>query len=237
MPARHNQITTGYAAATGMLETEEAARLLDACLPADYPVAWRRKSTPLFCEPTTDLSRLARRVRALQHPAFPRLVFAGGLPLTGAKPPPPDLLPPLLHPHARLRRWHPLGRIRPPLQPSPRLGSLSRSLPPGLRPSNKAGVEAFFQFVSILFYRRQVTALPVGNRSGRRCRRGQRPRPASRPPVGHFLFCGAVKSKRRGSMSSRPKAINSGGLGAAPPSCRFPKRRAALHEWGVVNRI
>jgi hypothetical protein len=62
MPARHNQITTGYAAATGMLEPDEAARLLEACLPADYPVAWRRKSTPLFCEPTTDLSRLAQRV-------------------------------------------------------------------------------------------------------------------------------------------------------------------------------
>ncbi|MCC5841613.1 MAG: hypothetical protein JJT96_15975 [Opitutales bacterium] len=62
MAPRHNQITTGYAAATGMLDPEEATRLLDLCLPADYPVAWMRKSTPVFCQPTTDRARLARRV-------------------------------------------------------------------------------------------------------------------------------------------------------------------------------
>lgn len=43
-----SQITVGYAACNGLLEPGEARRFLRECLPAQYPFAFARRTTPVF---------------------------------------------------------------------------------------------------------------------------------------------------------------------------------------------
>lgn len=67
-PARHSQITTGYAVACGMLEPAEAVPLLRSCLPAAYHVPWMKRTTPLHCTPTHDPLLLKNRVTPCNTP-------------------------------------------------------------------------------------------------------------------------------------------------------------------------
>lgn len=55
-----NQITAGYCA--GMLEPEEAVRVLRSCLREHYHVPWLKRTTPLICTPTGNPGLIANRV-------------------------------------------------------------------------------------------------------------------------------------------------------------------------------
>lgn len=50
----HSQISVGYAAALGMLETEEARALLRSCLRESYHVPWMKRTTPIIAQPVAD---------------------------------------------------------------------------------------------------------------------------------------------------------------------------------------
>jgi len=58
---RFNQITSGYAVESGMLEPEEAVAVLRACLREEYYVPWLKRTTPLICTPTSDAGLIADR--------------------------------------------------------------------------------------------------------------------------------------------------------------------------------
>ncbi len=58
-PPRHNQITAGYCA--GMLEPDEAGRVLRECLRQDYHVPWLKRTTPIICTATGDRDLIANR--------------------------------------------------------------------------------------------------------------------------------------------------------------------------------
>lgn len=61
-PGEYNQITAGYAIASGMLDPSEACLLLQQCLPAAYHVPWMKRTTPLHATQTNDTELLRQRV-------------------------------------------------------------------------------------------------------------------------------------------------------------------------------
>ncbi len=56
-----NQITSGYAIESGMLDTDESIAVLKDCLREHYYVPWLKRTTPLMCTPTTDFSLIKDR--------------------------------------------------------------------------------------------------------------------------------------------------------------------------------
>jgi hypothetical protein len=63
---RHNQITVGYCA--GMLETDEAAKVLRQCLREEYHVPWLKRTTPVICTATDDRRLIANRAVVCNTP-------------------------------------------------------------------------------------------------------------------------------------------------------------------------
>lgn len=59
---RYNQITVGYAVASGMLEEEEARGVLESCLRERYEVPYLKRMTPLVCTITEDIEAMRNRV-------------------------------------------------------------------------------------------------------------------------------------------------------------------------------
>ena len=58
---RWNQITAGYAIASGMLESEEAVAVLRTCVRSDYHLPWLKRTTPIIATPTADLKLIEDR--------------------------------------------------------------------------------------------------------------------------------------------------------------------------------